>query len=396
MGEPVEVTVWFRTDGTFKESDALFIDLPRFTTSTLANGFRDGVDIPFGKARKLPSTVWKAAWREGVYNQLSPFETSRLTMTLKPGRSLGPALDEDLFLKISKRNGISVFCGWAEDWSGFQISSNSSEFDGVALETSPKVGNGCREDCFGQGVCDYCHETCLCYEGQGDKTADIVDGGGWVRLDCAHYVCPAGKSWAARQETLEGGGWAAIDDHALAECSGNGSCNRTEGSCICAPGFEGDACQRNACPSFCSGHGVCLNMRELGETAEALPLMEESNIYGGVGSNEMVAWDADTMHACVCDSSWEVGLGPGQRQQAEYFGADCSQQRCPTGDDPLTAQDETDCEGVEADGGFGIGQAGNLCHVDCSNRGQCNHATGDCACYAGFYGDNCNKTTALS
>ena len=31
-------------------------------------------------------------------------------------------------------------------------------------------------------------------------------------------------------------------------------------------------------------------------------------------------------------------------------------ERCPTGDDPLTAQDETDCEGVEADGGFGIGQ----------------------------------------
>lgn len=35
-------------------------------------------------------------------------------------------------------------------------------------------------------------------------------------------VCPAGKSWAARQETLEGGGWAALDNHALAECSGNG------------------------------------------------------------------------------------------------------------------------------------------------------------------------------
>ena len=32
---------------------------------------------------------------------------------------------------------------------------------------------------------------------------------------------------------------------------------------------------------------MCLNMRELGETAEALPLMEESNIYGGVGSNEV-------------------------------------------------------------------------------------------------------------
>lgn len=38
-----------------------------------------------------------------------------------------------------------------------------------------------------------------------------------------------------------------------------------------------------------------------------------------------VAWDDEAMYACVCDSSWEVGLGAGQRQQAEFFGADCSQ-----------------------------------------------------------------------
>lgn len=31
--------------------------------------------------------------------------------------------------------------------------------------------------------------------------------------------------------------------------------------------------------------------------------------------------------------------------------------RCPTGDDPLTGGDDTDCEGVTAEGGFGVGQA---------------------------------------
>lgn len=30
--------------------------------------------------------------------------------------------------------------------------------------------------------------------------------------------------------------------------------------------------------------------------------------------------------------------------------------RCPTGDDPGTSVDETDCESVEAAGGFGIGE----------------------------------------
>lgn len=42
-----------------------------------------------------------------------------------------------------------------------------------------------RAECYERGVCDYCHEACLCQEGQGDKTVDVVEGGGWVRLDCA-------------------------------------------------------------------------------------------------------------------------------------------------------------------------------------------------------------------
>jgi hypothetical protein len=29
-------------------------------------------------------------------------------------------------------------------------------------------------------------------------------------------------------------------------------------------------------------------------------------------------------YGCVCDSSWEVGLGSGQRQSPEWFAADCS------------------------------------------------------------------------
>ncbi|CAM9862073.1 unnamed protein product [Ectocarpus sp. 13 AM-2016] len=29
LGEPLEITVWFRTDGNFTESVALYVDLPR-------------------------------------------------------------------------------------------------------------------------------------------------------------------------------------------------------------------------------------------------------------------------------------------------------------------------------------------------------------------------------
>lgn len=34
--------------------------------------------------------------------------------------------------------------------------------------------------------------------------------------------------------------------------------------------------------------------------------------------------------------------------------------------------------------------------MDCSGRGMCDYATGQCFCYDGFYGENCGKTTAMA
>mgnify|MGYP000441956216 CR=1 FL=1 len=57
---------------------------------------------------------------------------------------------------------------------------------------------------------------------------------------------------------------------------------------------------------------------------------------------------------------------------------------CVTGDDPGTRNvTETDCEGVNG------GEPGNLCHVDCSNRGTCDHSDGTCKCIEGYQGLNC-------
>jgi len=46
---------------------------------------------------------------------------------------------------------------------------------------------------------------------------------------------------------------------------------------------------------------------------------------------------------------------------------------------------------IIAYGGGQLGQFGNKCHVDCSNRGTCDHGTGKCACYDGSYGEACEK-----
>ena len=95
------------------------------------------------------------------------------------------------------------------------------------------------------------------------------------------------------------------------------------------------------------------------------------------------AWDSDINFACVCDSSWKVGLGAGERQEPEWHGADCSKQHCPSGNDPATTANELNCYNVSATGGRGHGALGNLCQVDCSNRGSCNLEDGACTCFAG-------------
>merc|ERR1712070_602357 len=116
------------------------------------------------------------------------------------------------------------------------------------------------------------------------------------------------------------------------------------------------------------------SMKQIASMSEALPLNNKTFEYEGKETS--TTWDQDMLFGCVCDSSWEVGLESNKRQEPEWFGHDCSLRHCPTGDDPRTTADETDCHNVTAEGGYGVGQLGNKCHVDCSNRGLCNYRKG--------------------
>ena len=139
-------------------------------------------------------------------------------------------------------------------------------------------------------------------------------------------------------------------------------------------------------------------MKQLSLLDEALPLTPRENRsyeHHAAGRND-ATWDATRLFGCVCDSSWPVGLGANETQEPEFFGADCSLQHCPSGDDPMTRRDETDCHNVTAANSRYKGQRGNKCHVDCSNRGYCDYEQGLCKCYAGFYGHNCGRISALA
>jgi len=225
--------------------------------------------------------------------------------------------------------------------------------------------------------------TCACFVGWGADT----DLSTIKNPDCSSRVCPTGLAWSdiATTETSA---------HALAECSNRGLCDITSGECRCFDGFTGDACQRTVCPNECSGHGRCMSMKQLSTMTDALPLVNKTYLY--TGKEETTTWDEDKIYGCLCDSSWPVGLGNGERQSPEWYGYDCSLKHCPSGDDPRTTTDETNCWNVTASGGYGTGNEGNKCHVDCSNRGLCDYKKGSCTCFTGYFGQACETYSVLA
>jgi hypothetical protein len=240
----------------------------------------------------------------------------------------------------------------------------------------------------------YCSR-CECFDGFGSPADVAAADSNTFKPDCTALACPAAPAYVA-MERIPGEGY-----HRPVECSNNGMCDRTKGHCKCFAGFEGAACDRRMCPGTppCSGRGRCYSLSQLTAIPTALPLSPDSTevVYqslpvnaDGLYTPTRGSWDGHLGHACVCDSGWAVGLGAGQTQQAEFFGPSCELRRCPSGDDPISRLvDETDCTGKATAGGQ-VGAYGNLCHVDCSNQGECDYATGVCACRSGFTGAACN------
>jgi len=115
--------------------------------------------------------------------------------------------------------------------------------------------------CNGHGTCINSTSVCSCYEGWGAAT-DITF---YSAPDCSSRTCPSGRAWADIPSS-------STTAHAYAECSNRGVCDRSSGLCACFDGFTGAACQRNKCPNDCSGHGLCLSIKQLARSDSALPL----------------------------------------------------------------------------------------------------------------------------
>lgn len=164
--------------------------------------------------------------------------------------------------------------------------------------------------CNGHGACLNSTSSCECYDGWG-SSSDIAF---YKAPDCSERICPSDRAWADVPSS-------STTAHAITECSNRGTCDRSTGICSCFEGFTGAACQRNKCPNDCSGHGVCLSMKQLARMSNALPL--GPNTYYE-GYEDSITWDENKIFGCLCDSSWTVGLGSGETQEPEWFGPDCS------------------------------------------------------------------------
>jgi hypothetical protein len=368
---------------------------------------------------------WNAEWTEG---NPPNFATSKITLTSAAYYNIGTPVT----ISINRfTNHLISTCGREANYTGFTIRSipvnpNGPYIPSQVLPSKP-IGAQCNlmKNCNGHGSCDYCNNRCICNDGFGSARDLLFAQSNNFNNDCSSRTCPVGRATG----TLPRMGLAGSSYHRDIECSNNGMCERSTGTCKCYPGYVGSACQKktSTCedasgsmipivqpdgsyynPGKCSGKGLCLSIKTLQRHKDALPLRTATYNYrfysvnstGGFDFRNVTAmnipakaWDDDTHYACVCDSSWSVGLQSGDKQQAEYFGPFCQFRHCPSGDDPMTKIDETNCTGKAIFGGD-VGLSGNLCHVDCSNRGICDYSSGICNCFDGFYGSNCgNKIT---
>jgi len=344
--------------------------------------------------------LWRGTWHEGTNTSgLLAFNHSYLT--------LYPLGDETssqtvwVSMSAYENNLISLF-GRVANYPGFtvEIFSKMFKLNQTAVTQTTAIGPGCNDynGCSGNGRCNYELATCSCFDGFG-SAADVARTDVNTFLpDCSALACPAAMASVTMAQVSRQ--TSGFDYHRIVECSNNGMCDRKTGKCKCFPGYQGGACERRACPGTpaCNGRGVCYSMAQLPAVATAMPLVPDNvgDEYVDLANATATwrGWDAGHNHACVCDSGWPVGLGSGQTQLAEFFGPSCELRRCPSGDDPhTTTVVETDCSGIAQVPGGSVGQAGNLCHVDCSNQGVCDYATGTCTCFQGYWGDNCGMRT---
>ncbi|POM64334.1 Hypothetical protein PHPALM_20150 [Phytophthora palmivora] len=176
--------------------------------------------------------------------------------------------------------------------------------------------------CNARGACSAATSyTCICNTG-------------YKGFDCSIRECPKGAAWFD-------GATAPDTAHAIAECSGRGSCNPVTGICTCPAPFTGAACDLIRCPSgttavlgaICSGRGTCKSIQQLSAEAKDTNGNPLGLTYGAT-PNTLATWDAMKIQGCDCETN--DYFGPYENAFGDFTGGhDCYARMCPRGADPF-------------------------------------------------------------
>eukprot|EP01041_Mallomonas_annulata_P006768 gene6768-13714_t len=370
-------------------------------------GFTSGGDFSRGIAGKAiynntelaiastTNSTFTALWEEGSRG----LRYSDSKVVIYPQKLLRPGA---LFYVLIPRSvGLSTICSSPKNFSGFRYTVQTHTYRPYTT-TSPgcDIHNGCSNN----GICDYCTSTCICNDNYGSPSDKLKIGSpsdlsgdcsgrhrvSYVRWESPSRLPPNPRSISPEVDPTPPQAciaeenapvWGCVTEH-RASVSASMAMSVEPVNAALVPAILAQPVPDMDCATPC----------QLPDISTALPLRVsvtgDSNYYQKHAT--AVTWDSDKLSACVCDSSWEVGLGVNQTQLAEFFGPACEFRRCPSGDDPTTSSiDETDCYNKSMSTGGGLGLYGNKCHIDCSGRGLCDHKTGRCECFKGHFGPNC-------
>jgi hypothetical protein len=192
-------------------TEMMVMDFPKFTRNFYDNAtFYKDANMSMSKVIMSPSYELTGEWIESNDGRaLSPYTGSRLIVRKLKGEKLC-LKDASFTLYVYKENGIGAYCGFPSSddfenkghgrvsnvdafpqmeiptiWtlskaaSGLNVSNNDTH----SLDTWTGVGSGCKGNC-GFGTCNYCTETCSCFEGYGAST-DLMEPGAVGSGNCS-------------------------------------------------------------------------------------------------------------------------------------------------------------------------------------------------------------------
>jgi hypothetical protein len=300
--------------------------------------------------------------------------------------------------------------------TGTGVCTCNSLYTGTACENGPCGASHTDVQCSGYGYCGYDISNnpgfCVCNQFQPlladnrtfPTTAAFrdqfrVSSGLSCELDICNqttninsgrigvYCCPGGLGYYGSQLK-----YMSCSGHSDLGCLNSGHNN---GTCQCASGYEGNACQwdgpcsSNATLPLCSGRGTC----GFQNTVEGIPFgiscVCQGNYTGinceldtcGTGS-ACGGQGVCTNGACVCNSTWQ--------------GAQCQFSVCTN---TTTCNGEPCTNSVCACPPYrsGLFCENHYCGLtdNCNGNGVCGNSSG-CACYSNFAGSDCSQCSVAT